>query len=93
MKIYVAENQSVFDLAIQYLGSALAAIDIALANNISITDNLLPGQQLIIPESEYKNAEVASYFSGRNQGIATSFIDVEVNENDYLIPGVFPYSL
>jgi hypothetical protein len=93
MKIYVAENQSVFDIAIQYLGSALAAIDVALANNISLTDVLQPGQQLVIPDSGFRNDEVANYFTGRNQGIATNFLDITVNEIDYLIPGMFPYSL
>lgn len=92
MIIKATENQSLFDVAIQYLGSILAAVDIALANNISVTATITPGMELKIPASTFKNAEVASYFSGRNQNIATNFTLAQ-NQNsvlDYLYPQTIP---
>lgn len=92
MIILVAEHQSLFDIAIQYSGSALAAFDIAVANGISVTDDLTPGQKLKIPVSIYKNDEVANYFGSRSQGIATYFNEIvpENNIEGFEFPGGFP---
>jgi hypothetical protein len=69
--IIVIENQSLFDIAIQESGSVLTAFDWAVANGFSITDDLAPGQKLIAPSSSYRNADVANYFKGKNQMVAT----------------------
>lgn len=71
--IYAIENQSVFDVAVQESGSVLAAFDWALKNGLSLTDDLEPGQQLISPNSNFINADVAGYFKGKKQMIATGF--------------------
>ena len=46
MEITVQNNQSLFDIALITSGSADAAYDIAMENNISITDKLTSGQKL-----------------------------------------------
>jgi capsid protein len=69
--IYVIDNQSVLDAAIQESGSVMAAFDWALKNGVSITDNLEPGQQLNTPTSGFVNADVAGYFKGKKQMVAT----------------------
>lgn len=69
--IYVIENQSVLDVAIQEDGSVMAAFEWALKNGLSITDDLAPGQKLSVPISSFRNADVANYFKGRKQNIAT----------------------
>ncbi|RTY80674.1 hypothetical protein EKL97_10440 [Flavobacterium sp. LS1P28] len=71
--IYAIENQSVFDVAVQESGSVLAAFDWALKNGLSLTDDLEPGQQLISPNSDFFNTDVAGYFKGKKQMIATGF--------------------
>lgn len=71
--IYAIENQSVFDVAVQESGSVLAAFDWALKNGLSLTEDLAPGQQLISPSSDFINADVAGYFKGKKQMIATGF--------------------
>ena len=53
MGIIVLHNQSLLDIAIKATGKAENAIFIAIANNISITDDLEPGSELIIPEMEW----------------------------------------
>lgn len=71
--ITVIENQSFLDVAIQEGGSVLTAFELALSNGFSITDELIPGQQLTDTNSEFRNNEVANYFKGKNQMIATTF--------------------
>lgn len=71
--IYVIENQTVFDIAVQESGSVIAAFDWALKNALSITDELAPGQELLTPVSEFRNNDVANYFKGKNQMVATGF--------------------
>jgi len=85
--------QSFFDIAIQEDGSVSAAFDWAVANGISITDELFPAQKLIAPNSEYRYIEVANYFKGKQQMLATGFnlenIDfpMEPTGIDYMIIG------
>ena len=70
--ITVIENQSLLDIAIEYYGNAIAAIDLAVANNISITDVINAGNTLQQPKIEYKNFEVFQYFNSRKLKIATA---------------------
>ncbi|EKT3957701.1 hypothetical protein NTJ28_001688 [Flavobacterium psychrophilum] len=94
MKITITKNQSLFDVAIQEFGSALAVVDLALSNNLNVTDLLVPGQKIIIEKSVYKDKDVIDFFRNKNQLIATSYpaqIDVEVP--NYLLPNVFPILL
>lgn len=67
----IQENQSLFDIAVQEDGSVLAVFEWAVANGFSITDVLVPGQKLIAPKSSFRNGDVANYFKGRNQQVAT----------------------
>jgi hypothetical protein len=50
MQVTVKNNQSIVDIAIEYLGSANYAVDICALNGISMTDYLEPGMNLILPE-------------------------------------------
>lgn len=72
MVIQVQHNQSLIDIAVQEYGSALAVFDLGFANGISITDNLTPGQKITLPKNNLINDDVANYFAGRGQKIATS---------------------
>lgn len=49
--ITVRSGQSVVDVALQYYGTVNGVWDISRLNNISITEQLAPGQQLIITET------------------------------------------
>lgn len=67
--VNISEGQSMFDLAIQKLGSCEAAFELALENGLSFTDELTPGTtiQLI----GIKNKAVADYFNGKGIAPAT----------------------
>lgn len=81
--IYAIENQSLFDVAIQESGSILVAFDWALKNGLSLTEDLAPGQQLTSPNSDFINADVAGYFKGKKQMIATGF---NIGDGQSMIP-------
>lgn len=66
----VIESQSLFDIAVQESGSFLAAFELAVLNNISITDTLTPGQ--IIETKAPLNKEVYDYFKSRQLQVATA---------------------
>lgn len=70
-KVKVISNQSVFDLAIQVLGNIDAAFDLAFANGISVTSELVAGQELIIPSSLFTQLDVSNYYNARKKKIAT----------------------
>jgi len=60
----VSINQSVFDIAIQKCGSIEAAFEIAQRNFICITDTLIPGQRLWLPDP--KNKSISNYYAVGN---------------------------
>ena len=49
MKTQVAKGQSIFDIAVQHCGAAVAALDIAQLNNMSLTDPLAAGSEIELP--------------------------------------------
>ena len=64
--VTVRRRQSLYDIALQYCGSAMAAVEIAQLNDIPVHEDLLPGQALEIP-SVYDRKVVRKY---RVSGIA-----------------------
>ena len=55
-KIKIRENQNLWDIALQELGTIEAAYDIAELNNIAISDSLTPGSELLIPSEPTDNS-------------------------------------
>ncbi|EPL7677430.1 hypothetical protein RG475_000565 [Elizabethkingia anophelis] len=74
----VLHNQSLLDIAIQATGKAENAILIAVANNISITDDLEPGTELIIPDVPM-DLDVIAYYRAKNIQPATAIKTEEIN--------------
>lgn len=54
--------QSLLDISAQEYGMAEGIVKIALANNISITDELIAGAELNIPDFENANKKVLKYY-------------------------------
>lgn len=82
MEITVSENQSVFDIAVRYCGSDEAAYAIAILNNISVTETLVPGQKLEMPVAI--DADIVDYFEERGINPATTVTDAESLNNEIL---------
>lgn len=72
MKVTVLNNQSVFDLAVRYCGSALAAFPIAKLNGIAVTKQLVPGSEIEIPEWP-SATDIVNYFEGKKHQPATGW--------------------
>jgi hypothetical protein len=83
MQITALNNQSLLDVAIRHCGTVEAVVDIAILNNISITDDLVPGQLIALPAKDYGNQEVINYFSGNKIDPATALTE----EHTALIEG------
>jgi len=64
-------GQSIFDLAIQHMGSVEAAFDIAHANGLAVDAALTPGQQLKIAEG-VANRMMVDYYTRNNIHPATA---------------------
>ncbi len=64
MKIKVQLQQNLFDIALQYLGSVEYAMQIALLNNISMTDDLAVNTVLEIPDIDItgEQQKVVKYY-------------------------------
>lgn len=60
--INVLKGQSFFDIAIQETGDIANVYAIANANDISITDELTAGQDILIPDDVVINKKVISYY-------------------------------
>lgn len=73
MTVKVLDGQSLFDIAMQYLGDSSAAIHMALLNGISITDTLTAGQLLVLPDVMDK--DIVKYFKDKAINPATKFIE------------------
>ncbi len=63
-QVKIVEGQSLFDIAIQRLGSAEAALEVAILNGLSLTDELTTGETLQLPG--VINKAMAGYFKGKN---------------------------
>lgn len=73
--IKAAHGQNLIDIAMQHMGNAVYAWDIAIANNISISDDINTGDELLLPEIEITGIEhkqVLFFKENKNQIPATA---------------------
>lgn len=76
--IIALHNQTVLDVAIRHCGTVEAVADITILNNISITDDLVPGQLIELPSKDYGNQEVINYFSANKIDPATALTEEHI---------------
>ena len=72
MKITVLNNQSFLDIAIQHTGTVINAFEIAAANGMSVSESLISGSELIIPETIAIDTDIRDYFKSKGIKPATS---------------------
>ena len=75
--IYPKIKQSLFDIAMEHAGSSEAAWDIAVANQLSITDDLTVGETLAVPM--VKNQRIVTFFQAIKHSPATAISTDEIN--------------
>ncbi|MOA43351.1 hypothetical protein D3C78_1654920 [compost metagenome] len=89
----VQQGQCLIDIAIQHCGDASAAFAIAALNGLSVTDDVLPGVDLLIPEildkgmTDYflKNGFVPATGSVKPENYTLSGIDYMGIEIDFIV--------
>ena len=90
--VVVQDNQTLFDIAILNDGTVDSALDWAVFNGLSLTEDIAPGQILQNPNSVYRNQEKANFFKYRNQNLGTA-IKASNNNLKYGFPYGFPIAL
>ncbi|MCH4824304.1 hypothetical protein ML462_14100 [Gramella lutea] len=81
MQIQALYRQSLFDLSIQTYGSVAYVFDLALANGLSITSVLEPGQHIEAPEIEVESTDIQNYYQSHGIKPATA-IETELLETE-----------
>lgn len=82
MQIKALHNQTLLDIAIQYCGTINALVSIAILNNLSITGDLLPGQNIEIPKTDFGFKEVINFFNLNKIQPATAYSTNQLEIND-----------
>lgn len=72
MEIIVLDGQSLVDVAIQWSGSAQAVFDLAVLNNVSITDQLSAGDMLL--KALPHNQRIADYYKTKGLTPSTDIV-------------------
>lgn len=67
-------GQTLLDIAAQELGDTTRAFEIATLNNMSITDDLIAGQVLFIPDADSKKAGIIRLFADKANAPASADI-------------------
>ena len=79
MQIKVLHNQTLLDISIYLFGTAIGAMSLAIANDISLTDDLEVGQILNVPvNSDFEQRLIAEYFQNKGLKPATQLTE-EIN--------------
>ena len=71
--IEVKNKQSVADIATEHAGSVESAIEIALVNDLSLTEDVEPG--VLLQKTGAKNSEVINFFERELKSPATKSIE------------------
>jgi len=79
MQIKVLHNQTLLDISIYLFGTAVGAMSLAIATDISLTDDLEVGTVLQVPEnSDFGQRLIAEYFQNKSLKPATAINDLDV---------------
>ena len=62
MKVTVKNRQNLWDVCLQHTGTIEGAFDLALANELSLTDDLAAGQLLEVPDQIERDVERYNYY-------------------------------
>ncbi len=79
--IKISEGQTLIDIAIQYLGDASRYVEIIELNNLTITEDIHAGDELIIPTVTNEKTAIVSLFRKKNIKPASAITDI-ISENE-----------
>lgn len=73
MTITALHNQSLLDLALQHTGTIESVFEFAEANTLNITDDVVVGNNLVLPSEAFTNKDILGYYTAKNLQPATAF--------------------
>lgn len=73
MKIRVLHSQSLLDISLQHTGTAESVFELALANGLSLTDEISAGTFLSFEEETPTEKEILNYYTAKKIHPATAF--------------------
>jgi len=79
--IIVKHGQTLIDIAIQYLGDASRYVEIIEINNLTITEDIHAGDELIIPTVANEKTAIVSLFDKKNIKPASAITGI-ISENE-----------
>ncbi len=91
METKAITDQSLFDIAIQTSGSIEAVFNLAIANGLSITDDLVPGQTLVNAPvvdkgiADYYRVKALTPATALKQGENSEGIEIWAIERDFIV--------
>ncbi len=68
----VLYKQSLLDVVLQLTGSVNSLVEVAHHNNISVTDDLVPGQKISFPEKVEIDEDILNYYKAKKVQPATA---------------------
>jgi hypothetical protein len=83
MNYKVLHNQSLLDFTLNHCGSLESILTIATVNNLSITDELIPGQVLNIPSDVIVDSYIRDYYYQKNIKPACGYPKIKDNELEF----------
>ena len=72
----VLHNQSLLDIAIQWTGSVAKVFLIAQANGLAVSDEITPGDELIVPDTVVLDTDIKTYYTSRAIQPATALTTI-----------------
>ncbi len=79
--VTVLNNQSLWDISVQEYGTVEAVFELAMANDMGVTDLLTAGQELLLPEVDKKiiKPEVVAYYRRNGLHPVSGVTDPDLN--------------
>lgn len=87
MKVIVLNNQSILDVSIQHTGTVENSFAIAIANGLSVSNQLTSGISIEIPDDLQKNNDVLNYYTAK-QIQPASGLTIEQNSEIPTLKGI-----
>lgn len=84
----VLHNQTLFDFTIQHTGNVRNIFLIAKTNNLAISDELIPGSDLIIPDEIESNDDVLRHYENKVIQPATAITNILNDTEEPQLEGI-----
>ncbi|MDY3547365.1 hypothetical protein PG291_01955 [Riemerella anatipestifer] len=76
MQITALHNQTLLDVCLQHTGTIECVFELAMANDLSITDDVQAGAVLQLPEDIKKDRDIFNYYAAKGIQPATAITEV-----------------